>query len=335
MSDSLPTEAPDISYFGVETPPEDILALPGTHWVALSGLASTGHPGGLSLVDTRSKEQTAVWPVADLASSLDITAFPDSDVPPEPGTLGTHGINLVQIDPLTFDLYVVYHGSRESIEIFRVDVHGDEPRTSWRGCIVNPDGVFGNGVTVLPDGGVAVTSFFDPRRDPIAQLFDEPTSGGVWIWNRQSGWTKVPGSDMSGPNGIEASSDGETLFVSEWTKKRVVSIPTTGGVLSEVAKTPFLPDNLRWTAPGTLLVTGQQYEPVTAEVAVNCMIHKIGCVPGFVAGTIDTAANRYVTVASTGSADYGDPTVAAPVNDEIWLGSNTFAKVAVVARPKD
>jgi hypothetical protein len=101
-----------------------------------------------------------------------------------------------------------------------------------------------------------------------------------------------------------------------------------------VARTPFLPDNLRWIAPGTLLVTGQQYEPVTAEVAVNCMIHKIGCVPGFVAGTIDTAANRYLTVARTGSADYGDPTVAAPVNDEIWLGSNTFSKVAVVAGPQ-
>lgn len=326
---------PELSFIDLQRPAEDILPLPGTKWVVLSSITSATHEGGLTLINRRTEEQTPLWPVEDFSYAADREAFPGCDGPPDEADPATHGINAVQTGPRSFDLYVVYHGSRESIEVFSLDVRGKQPEASWRGCVVLPEGTAANSVVGLPHGGIAMTNFSDPNEDLLTQLFSGDPTGSVFTWHRESGWTEVPGSDMRGPNGIEASPDGATLYVAESMTRRIVSIPTTGGtptVLAETpAETPFLPDNLRWTDSGTLLTTGVEYEPLSADSIRNCAFLGEGCVTGFVVIEVDPVARTSETVFSTTTAEYQYATVAAQVGREIWVGSNATAKIAVVS----
>ncbi|MGR6520295.1 hypothetical protein ACU5JM_01515 (plasmid) [Rhodococcus erythropolis] len=315
----------------VQQPPEDILSLDGTDWVLLSSITAGDHPGGLSLFDRKTSTESALWPVPEFAYSPDLEAFPGCETPPDEARAATHGINAVQTGPGTFDLFVVYHGSRESIEVFDLDVNGGDPEASWRGCVVLPEGTAANSVVGLAGGGIAITNFTDPREPLLPQLFTGEPSGSVWTWERAGGWTEVPGSETFGPNGIEASADGKTLYVAETMKKRVVSIPTAGGALSEVATMAFLPDNLRWTDSGTLLTTGMEYEPLTAESIQTCAMEGTGCISGFVVVEIDPAAGTFETVFSTETPDYQYATVAAQVGSEIWVGGNAITQIAIVS----
>ncbi|MBB3085575.1 SMP-30/gluconolactonase/LRE family protein [Geodermatophilus sabuli] len=333
---SGPSHGPELSFIDTHQPPEDIIALPGTSWVVISAVTGADHPGGMNLVNTRNEEVTPLWPAEeDIAYTPDLEAFPGCTAPPDEALPATHGINTVQTGERTFDLYVVYHGGRESIEVFSLDVRGKQPTISWRGCVVAPEGAIPNSVVALPDGGIAMTKFWDSRSPLFPQLFSGEPSGSLWTWHRESGWAEVPGSQLFGPNGIEVSEDGATLYTAETMKQRVVSIPTAGGDPTELAQMDFLPDNLRWTEAGTLLTTGQEYVPVTPEQVQACAVTGFdvpdSCIPGFDIVEIDPVAGTSETVFSTRTTEYRYTTVAAPVGREIWVGGNAINSIAVVS----
>lgn len=329
-SDSTAAE-PTLSLTDTAQPPEDILPLEGTDWVLFSSITAGDHPGGMTLVNREESTESTLWPASGFKYELDPAAFPDCETPPDEARADTHGINAVQTGPGTFDLYVVYHGSRESIEVFEVDVSGTKPDATWRGCVVLPEGTAANSVVPLPDGGLALTNFTDPREPLLPQLFSGEPSGSVWTWKQAGGWAEVPGSQSFGPNGIEVSADGKTLYVAESMKKRVVSIPVEGGSLTEVATMDFLPDNLRWTESDTLLTTGMEYEPLTQESIQSCAMEGTGCVSGFVVVEIDPSDNSSEALYSTESEEFQYATVAAQVGADIWVGGNALSKVAVVS----
>lgn len=328
-----------LSFIDMPAPPEDIISLPKTRWAVTSSMESADHPGGLNLVNSQSRKVTALWPAEDFTYAYDEDAFPGCDGIPDEAIAATHGINVVRTGGRTFDLYVVYHGNRESIEVFSVDVRGSRPTASWRGCVEVPQGTRANSVTVLPDGGIAMTNPYDPDQPKLPQLFDPVVpSGQVWTWHRESSWTEVPGSDTFYPNGIEVSDDGATLFVAETgpTTRDVVAIPTTGGQQEVLAQMDFLPDNLRWTRSGTLLTTGFRPSslPMGQEEAIDCAVAgevPDYCVRGFDIVEIDPVAGTSEVVFSTDTAKFRFPTVAAPVGREIWVGGNATSKIAVVS----
>ncbi|WP_328810479.1 SMP-30/gluconolactonase/LRE family protein [Rhodococcus sp. NBC_00294] len=282
------------------------------------------------MFDRRTKTAQPLWPSPDVVYEPDTEAFPGCDAPPDEGKAATHGINAVETEPGKFMLYAVYHGSRESVEIFDLDLTGGNSRVAWRGCVVVPEGVAANGVVAMPDGGIAVTNFTDPREPLLPQLFTGEPSGSVYTWQRARGWSEVAGSAAFGPNGVEVSSDGETLYIAEAMKKRVVSIPVTGGTLTEVATMSFLPDNLRWSEDGALLTTGMEYEPLTAESIQSCAMEGTGCVPGFTVVSVDPVAKTSDTVFSTTTDDYRYATVAAQVGSEIWIGGNAISQIGLI-----
>lgn len=337
--DSGPASEPTLSFIEMpQGPPEDIIALPGTRWVVTSSMGSAAHPGGLSLVNSRSEEVTALWPVeGDFTYAYDATAFPGCGGPPDEANAVTHGINIRQTGRWTFDLYVVYHGGRESIEVFSLDVRGDRPTASWRGCVEAYPGTAGNSVAALPDGGIAMTNPYDITQPILEQLLSGEHIGDVWTWHRDSGWTKVPGSDMYFPNGIEVSDDGATLYVAQTSPAamNVVAIPTAGGEQAVLGQTELDPDNLRWTDSGTLLTTGSMYqgEP-TLEVVAECatgLEAEDFCIRGFDIAEIDPATGTSEVVFSTRTPEIVSPTVAAPVGCDIWVGNLASARIAVVS----
>jgi sugar lactone lactonase YvrE len=88
----------------------------------------------------------------------------------------------------------------------------------WIGCVVAPKGIWPDGVASVSDGGIIVTSLWDPT---VAQRMDKlmngkPT-GALDEWHPGKGWHEVPGSSgMSGPNGVIVSPDGREVYVAVW-----------------------------------------------------------------------------------------------------------------------
>ena len=108
---------------------------------------------------------------------------------PDEAKFSAHGLSLQTGTAGVHTLYVVHHGERESVEVFKLDARGASPRLTWVGCVVYPAGVFGNGVAALPGGAFAATSFMDPR-DPkaFAKMEAGEPMGGVLIWRLKTGW---------------------------------------------------------------------------------------------------------------------------------------------------
>ena len=88
--------------------------------------------------------------------------------------------------------------------MFEVNAEPATPTLTWVGCAVAPDGLGLNSVVALPEGGFAATS---------------PRTGDVWEWQTAAGWTRVPGSEDTTPNGLEISPDGQWLYVAGWRER--------------------------------------------------------------------------------------------------------------------
>jgi len=79
------------------------------------------------------------------------------------------------------------------------------------------------------------------------------STGWVFEWQPGVGFTKVPESDGPMPNGIEASPDGEALYVNLYFGDEVRKISRkTGATLASVEIAS--PDNVLWSPDGSLLV---------------------------------------------------------------------------------
>jgi len=82
-----------------------------------------------------------------------------------------------------------------------------------------------NSVAALPDGGFAATNF-QGRGDPNgrAKLAAGDTTGELWEWHPGAGWKKVPGSETSGPNGLEVSKDGKWFYIGGWGSQSLIRL---------------------------------------------------------------------------------------------------------------
>jgi sugar lactone lactonase YvrE len=95
----------------------------------------------------------------------------------------------------------------------------------------------------------------------MAALQKGEVNGELWEWHTASGWQKVPGSEASGANGLEMSSDAKTLYVAAWGSQSFFRL-SRGGAKPEKQEVPlgFRVDNIRWSRDGSILATGQGAE---------------------------------------------------------------------------
>lgn len=284
--------------------PEDLLAIPGTPWVLASSRVSDDN-GFLIAVDTRDLTATTIWPQA--ASRPLPTAGIFGGCPSGPVQFQPHGIGLREGGGGGHTLYVVGHGTREAVEVFTLNATGPEPAVTWVGCIVAPEGVSLNSVTPVPGGGIVVTNF-------------NVAGGELWEWTSAGGWSEVPGSQMSGPNGVVSSPDGDWLYVGGWGEEALVRISRGADpVQRDQVGVGYHIDNVRWAPDGSLLAAGQ-FGPTGASVG-SCLN----------TGSCEGVASRVVrvdpaTLAVTPLIDYpSNPlfpfgTAAIEVGSEIWFG---------------
>ena len=309
----------DVTFVCNQAGPEDLVAVPGTHWV-LAGAYQAGN-GGLRLIDTRDLSTTVLLPSDALRERHDRDAYPTCPGPivAEAGAdFDAHGLHIAQGRAGVHTLYVVHHNRRESVEVFELDARVDPPQLTWVGCAVAPAGenLNLNSVVPRPEGGFAATSF-RPMGGAIEPIIRGEISGAIWEWDADSGWNKVPGSDTAGPNGLEISRDGRWYFIGGWGPQALIRL-SRGRTPVERDEVPvgFRIDNLRMAPDGTVLAAGQGGNLGAAGGTSNV-------------ARVDTEALTAVEVVNHPNGElFSTATVALQVGDEVWVGSLQGDRIA-------
>lgn len=326
----------DVSYVLGTDGAEDIVALPGGRWLIAGGLAQASGPGTLHLVDRTAR--AAARMEGTITFAPDRAAFPDCPGPYDPSRLSAHGVNLRPEADGAATLYAVNQG-RSAIEVFRAAGSNTMPRLTWVGCVPLPPGAVGNGVAPLPSGGIAATLMAAPEllpplpdgvarkpTDAMDMMRQGQPTGYAAEWFRGRGWRKVPGSEGSGPNGIEASQDGRWLWVAMWGSGEVIRVARKGKPRRTAIKLPILPDNVRWGDDGALWAAGA----ADRDAYFACW-QKPGCRSEYGIVRIDPRSLQAAPVPHPdGRPAFGDATTALLAGGELWLAAYPTDRLAVL-----
>lgn len=316
---------------------EDVVGLAGTPWLIAGGVKGPGVPAGrIFAVDTATGAAETLYPAPRAREAQDRTLFGACPGKPDKAKFDAHGMNARPLGNGKYALYATNNGDRSSIEVFEIDVTGKRLGLTWIGCVIVPsmtsarELTFANSVAPLPDGAIAATLHaVDADMSQIRKTYEIPQLGKVAIWRPGQGWTDVPGSQVLGANGIEASADGKWLYVTADQEPGVFRISLGATPVEQVViKTPFQPDNIRWGDDGKLYVAGIRSN---RQQILDCV---------FSAG--DTCTNPYVVIRADpetlhveyladepGDANFGLATGLAKVGDEVWVSSYRGVRLAV------
>jgi len=297
--------------------PEDLVLVPGSEWVLAGAFSGNG---GINLISVRDKTTTVAYPAATAKERLDAKTYDSCPGPPDAADKAkftTHGLALRAGRNSVHTLYVVHHGKRESIEVFEVDARGKMPALTWVGCAVAPDPIGLNSVVGLSEGGFITTNFLARGGDPNARtkMMAGENNGELWEWHTRSGWKKVPGSESSGPNGVEISKDGKWIYMAVWGSQGFIRLSRgQTPVKRDVVPLGFRVDNIRWAPDGSIFAAGQggtgamQTSNVVKINPATLKVQEIIRHPN------DTV--------------FGSGTVAVQVGKEIWVGSFRGDRIA-------
>jgi len=307
----------DIQFICDLISPEDLAVLPGAEWVIASGAQEGGR---LHLVNAGDKTTTVLFPRPGQTERLDAATYPTCPGPlaaSEQEVFRGHGLYLKPGDGAIHTLYVVHHGTRESIEVFEVDADATPPDLTWVGCAPALSTLSLNSVVALPDGGFATTS--GPTDD-------------VWSWQTATGWTRIPGSEGSAPNGLEISRDGHWLYIAGWSQEKLtrISLGETP-VQTEVIDLGFRPDNVRMSLDGSVIFAAghtdkdgrsitDPREPLRETTNV---------------AAIDPETLEFRRIFEHPAMDgFVASTTAMRIGDEMWLGSYRGDRIAYFPAPE-
>ena len=206
--------------------PEDMVITPDNRFILLSEFGGSGPlneagPGNLALVDAQTKLSV---PLAIIYS--DNTWGDGQCVKTADSPFGPHGIDLVERSDGRHQLAVVNHMGGESIEMFElvaVDsaAADNAPRLIkwglvWRGCVVVPEENFINDVSLLSDGSFFVSHMYSHEfttADFLYQSIAKEDTGYVLHWDDHTGFSQVPGTEGSQPNGVVFDEASNILYV--------------------------------------------------------------------------------------------------------------------------
>lgn len=305
-----------IEFICDQSGPEDLAAIPDSPWVIASSREANN--GGLRLIDRRDHTTTILLRSETPRERLDRTTYdscPGPIVSIEKEQFSSHGLYLQPGEGKQHTLYVVHHGTRESVEVFEVNANITPPQLTWVGCAVAPDDNLSlNSVVGLPGGGFAATSF-RMLDMPFADLQAGAISGAVWEWQSGKGWHEVPGTETAGPNGLEVSEDGAWLYIGGWGRSAFIRVSRgQDPVVRDDVPIGFRIDNLRQGPDGSILATGQAGigGKQTSNVAV-----------------VNPRTLEFEEIIQYDDNDiFKSATTALAVNDEFWVGSFQGDRIA-------
>ena len=310
------TPVGEIRFICTLVSPEDLAIVPGAEWLIASGNRAGGR---LHLVSVRQKTATVLFPTPKPNVRFDRKAYPICPGPldiEKPDAFRAHGLYLKPGAGAVHTLYVVHHGTRESIEVFELNVGTAPPILTWVGCAPAPPKQVFNGVVALPDGGFAATS----------------NAADVRQYSPATGWTLVPGSEGTAPNGLEISKDGQWLYIAGWAEEKLTRLSRgRTPIQKDVVKLGFRPDNVRLSTDGSVLfAAGHTDKDGRSIVDPREPLRETSNVARIDPTTLEfrrifqhPAINGFVT-----------STTGIQVGNELWLGSQRGDRIAFLPMPK-
>ncbi|MCB2073763.1 MAG: hypothetical protein H6917_16550 [Novosphingobium sp.] len=329
---------------------EDMVALPDSPWIVGSGIGDAFfQKGGLYLFHRETATGRKL--VLDVADGVEARAPYDAcPGPADPVQFSAHGLGLKSNPDGTYNLYVVNHGGRESIEVFEIAMDDGGPQVGWIGCIISPGKSMPNSVAARPDGSVVMSAsyagdFAVPNFADIAangmpeasgdmeQVREAMKYGAVFTWSPGAGWKKVPNSALLGNNGIELSADGKWAYVNSWPGASVTHMPLDPGLgKAHEIRLGFHPDNIRYGFNGKLVATGHTASEEAVSVCV--MTNNPACALDYKSAEIDPVTYEVTEIFDgTGTRHFGVATIGLRTEDALWLGSVRSHCIAKVDLP--
>ncbi len=309
----------DVQFVCGQQAPEDLVALPGSQWIVASAYSGSG---GVYLIRVTDKTATVVYPGTTPKERFDAKTYNTCPGPPDAAAKAkftTHGLSIQAGANSVHKLFVVAHGSRESVEIFEVDARPATPVVTWIGCAVAPEPIGLNSVRGLPDGGFVATNFLPRGVDAATRqkMLAGEKNGELWEWHTGTGWKTVPGSEAAGANGLEISSDGRWFYIAAWGSQSFFRL-SRGQTPAKRDEVPlgFRVDNIRWARDGSILAAGQ------------------GGAPGSQTSNIvkidpNTLSVKEI-VRRPNSEAFGAGTVAVEIGNQLWVGSFRGDRIAII-----
>jgi len=295
---------------------EDFLPVEGGRW--LVGSSFKLGSAGLYLIDTTAKTAQSV--------ALSIAAQRDPNYadcsPPDLKALSTHGLDVTARGHGESTVFAINHGGRESVEVFTL--RPARASAEWVGCVVLPAGANGNAVAALAHGAFVVTKFLDTNdKQAFQHVMAGEINGVVYLWRPGKGFSEVPGTALSGDNGIAASADGRWLFINAYGTREIYRVPLTGKGERSSVKVDFHPDNLRWAPDGQLFVTGQFLDPQNRTAR-----------HGWATVRLDPKTMALSPVVrEPGMSEFDDATSTVQVGQTLWFGTFRGDRIAYRSVP--
>jgi len=310
---------------------EDLIQVPDTPWVVASGLAEGEHTEGhIYFVNAHERTVQVLLP-GHVVYQQETEIFGACPGAPDETKFSAHGLSLRVGSTSEHTLYVVHHGERESVEVFKAKAGPLAPTLTWVGCVVYPAGVLGNGVAALP-GDAFAASNFTSTNDPKAadKLMAGQPEGGMLIWRPKTGWEDVPeATTISADNGVAASPDGKQLFVAGSGDETVVrlSIDSTPG--DRGCHQDGIPYGQSALGLGWLPVRQGTARHRAKLVGLRSK-HKQRCTSPFSVVRIDpvTLQTREVVRHPRGPT-FGAASTALRIGDEYWFGTPRGDRIAI------
>jgi hypothetical protein len=294
---------------------EDFLPVDGGRW--LVGGSYIEKSVGLYLIDTQAKSAKPV--------TLSLAAKPDplyaGCAAPDLKVLQTHGLDVRQVKGHT-RVYVINHGGRESVEIF--ELHPATDSAEWIGCALPPEGVNSNSISAMRGGAFAITKFMDTHdKSGFQHILSGQVTGTVYLWSPGKGFNEVPGTRLSGDNGLLTSPDGRWLYINAYGSREIYRVPLSGHGKRSVAKVDFCPDNLRWAPDGSIFVTGQFIDAQSLN-----KLH------GWATVRLDSKTMTTTPlVKEAGLKVFDDATSTVQVGQTLWFGTFRGDRMAYMPLP--
>jgi WD40 repeat protein len=238
---------------------------------------------------------------------------------------GAHGLSLSQRTSGEWQLYVVNHNVRESMEMFELQADGDAWKLVWRGCVIAQQPY--NDVSALPDGSFVATRPTALMKEG-QDLFAGGVSGNVARWSAEDGEQLLPGSEYGYPNGVMVSKDGRYAYISGWTTRSFHKYDLNEMRETGRADFSFMPDNLTWTPDGKLLAAGIK------GVGGNCPeTSTMSCLTGMVVAEVDPQTLEVTVLHDNEDRALINGTSAAiQVGDSIYVGSFQGDRLVILPR---
>ncbi len=303
--------------------PEDLAVLPGKKVLIVSeyGDMDGVRSGALAFYNISKQQRQLAFSGGDAKKPVEYWGASSCTEPPGKA-FSPHGIDLSQRRDGRWQLLVVQHGGRESVEFFEVTGAGEDWQLLWRGCAIPPQNAKLNAVAAGGNDELFTTKSksTDSSRQSEGGGQNKPT-GLVYRWSKSSGFEPVPRTEGVMPNGIATASDGKTIYVVYSGDSRLKKIDVkTGAVLaSEVVR---FADNVKWSADSKTLLVASFVGPEGSSEFARCMSPNVEvCHIAFAIIEVDPDTLSKVTLFENPDAPMGAGTIGLKVGSTLFIGS--------------